>query len=80
MLLSLNVPVAVNCCVNPGPIDGLAGVTAIDCSTAAVTVSTVDPVTAPNAALIVLVPAATAVANPLLVIVATNGIPDAHVT
>ena len=28
---SLNVPVAVNCCVAPLEIDGFAGVTAIDC-------------------------------------------------
>jgi hypothetical protein len=45
-----------------------------------VTVSTVDPVTPPNVALIVLVPVATAVANPLLLIVAVNGVPDAQVT
>ena len=30
MLLSLYVPVAVNCLVRPFAIDGLAGVTAID--------------------------------------------------
>ncbi len=59
MLLSLNVPVAVNCWVSPFAIEGLAGVTAIDCSAAAVTVNTVDPVTAPRVALIVLVPGAT---------------------
>ena len=80
MLLSLNVPVAVNCCVRPFASDGFAGVTAIDCSTAAVTVSVVEPVTPPNIALIVLIPGATAVANPPLVIVATDGVPDAQVT
>src|ERR1051326_1546921 len=37
VLLSLKVPVAVNCCVNPFAIEGLAGVTAIDVNTAAVT-------------------------------------------
>jgi hypothetical protein len=31
--LSLNVPVAVNCCVAPLVIEGFAGVTAIDTST-----------------------------------------------
>ena len=56
VLLSLYVPVAVNCCVAPLLIDGFAGVTAIDCSVAAVTVSTVEPLTAPSVALIVLVP------------------------
>src|SRR6202012_1386763 len=35
VLLSLNVPVAVNCCVAPFAIDGDAGVTAIDRSVAA---------------------------------------------
>ena len=39
VLLSLYVPVAVNCCVVPFAIDGFAGVTAIDCSVAAVTVN-----------------------------------------
>jgi hypothetical protein len=29
---SLKLPVAVNCCVLPGPIDGFGGVTAIDTS------------------------------------------------
>ena len=65
VLLSLNVPVAVNCCVAPLAIDGFAGVTAIDCSVAAVTVSTVEPLTAPNVALIVLVPPPAPVARPV---------------
>jgi hypothetical protein len=33
--LSLYVPVAVNCCVAPAAMEGVAGVTAIDCSVAA---------------------------------------------
>ena len=70
----------MNCCVAPLAIDGFAGVTAIDCSAAAVTVSTVEPVTAPSVALIVLVPAATPVASPPAVIVATAVVADAHVT
>ena len=66
VLLSLYVPVAVNCCVGPLAIDGFAGVTAIDCSVAAVTVSTVEPTSlAPDVALIVLVPTATPVARPV---------------
>jgi hypothetical protein len=32
VLLSLYVPVAVNCCVSPLAADGFAGVTVIDCS------------------------------------------------
>jgi hypothetical protein len=49
--LSLYVPVAVNCCVAPEAIEGVAGVTAIDCSAAAgLTVSV--------AALLVMLPSA----------------------
>jgi hypothetical protein len=50
VLPSLYVPVAVNCCVAPGVIAGLAGVTAIDDKTAAVTVSVVDPAIVPELA------------------------------
>ena len=42
--LSESVPVAVNCSVSPLATLGSAGVTAIDCRTGAVTVSTVEPV------------------------------------
>jgi len=84
--LSEKVPVAVNCCVVPLAIEGLAGVTAIDTSVADVTVKIVEPMTPPETALvaaaltpadpaivasILLVPAATALANPPAVIVAT---------
>ena len=62
--LSEKVPVAVNCSVSPLGTLGLAGVTAIDCRTAAVTVSTVEPVMPPSVALIVDVPVATPVARP----------------
>jgi len=58
------VPVAVNCCVVPGAMFALAGVTAIDTSVAAVTVRVADPDIAPDVAVIVVEPAATAVANP----------------
>ena len=48
---SLYFPVAVNCWVVPSGMEGLAGVTAIDDSTAAaVMVSVVKPVTEPEAA------------------------------
>ena len=67
--LSENVPVAVNCFVVPLAIERFAGVTAIDISVADVTVSKVDPLTLPDAAMIVLVPAALAVAIPLGAIV-----------
>jgi hypothetical protein len=80
VLLSLYVPVAVNCCVAPLVIDGFVGVTAIDCNVAAVTVNTVDPTTDPNVALIELVPTPTPVARPPVVMVAVAVVPDAHVT
>jgi hypothetical protein len=77
---SLNVPVAVNCCVVPLAIDGFAGVTAIDCSVAAVTVRTVEPLIAPDVALIVEVPTPAPVARPAVLMVAVAVVPDDHVT
>jgi hypothetical protein len=61
-------------------MDGFAGVTAIDCSVAAVTVSIAEPTTDPEVALIVLLPVPAPVAKPPAVIVATPGVADAHVT
>jgi hypothetical protein len=78
--LSEKVPVAVNWSVVPTGILGLAGVTAIDCKTAAVTVRTVEPLIPPSVALILEVPVATAVARPPLVMVATDVVADAQVT
>ena len=78
--LSENVPVAVNCFVVPLAIEGFAGVTAIDTSVGAVTVRVVVPLRAPEAALIVLVPAATPVANPPALIVATLVVCEVQVT
>ena len=49
----------MNCWVAPAAIDGLAGVTAMLCRVAEVTVSTVEPLTTPSVALMVDVPAAT---------------------
>ena len=46
---SLYFPVAVNCWVVPLEMEGSAGVTAIEDSTAAITVRVVDPATEPNA-------------------------------
>jgi methylglyoxal synthase len=77
---SLNVPVAVNCCVAPLVIEGFAGVTAIDCNVAAVTVRTVEPLIAPDVALIVDVPTPAPVARPAALIVAVVVVPDDHVT
>src|ERR1700676_3175103 len=76
---SLNVPVAVNCCVPPFVTEGFAGVTAMDTSVAAVTVSVVLPVMLLEAAWIVVVPAPTAVAKPAALIVATVTAEELHV-
>ena len=70
----------MNCCVAPLVMLGFAGVTAIDCRVAAVTVSTVEPTTDPDVALMVLVPAPAPVASLPAVMVAVPGVPDAHVT
>jgi hypothetical protein len=51
-------------------IDGFAGVTAIDCNVAAVTVRVVEPFMAPEVALIVEVPTPAPVAKPAAVMVA----------
>jgi hypothetical protein len=77
---SLKVPVAVNCWVAPLVIEGFAGVTAIDCSVAAVMVRTVEPLIAPDVALIVEVPTPAPVASPDALIVAVVVVPDDHVT
>jgi hypothetical protein len=84
VLLSVNVPIAVNCCVNPLAMLGLVGVTAIDASAAAVTVKVVEPEIVPNAAVISEEPVVAVVARPLLpaalLIVATDVVADIHVT
>jgi hypothetical protein len=84
VVASLYVPVATNCCCVPLAIVGVAGVTAIDTSVAAVTVSVVLPLTAPLVAETTVVPSATALVRPFdpaaLEIVAVAGVADAHVT
>jgi hypothetical protein len=52
----LYVPVAVNCLLLPAATDADAGVTAIDVSTAAVTVSVAEPLIVPDVAVIVADP------------------------
>jgi hypothetical protein len=76
---SLKVPVAVNCCVPPFGTDGFAGVTAMDTSVAAVTVSVVLPVMPLEAAWMVVDPVPTAVARPAVLIVATVTAEELHV-
>ena len=57
----------MNCCGNPFATEGVFGVTAIDTKVAGNTVMDVFPLTGPNvAAIVILLPAATAVASPWL--------------
>ena len=73
---------AVNCWVFDGLIDGLEGVTAMDCRVAAVTVrAPLGLTTLPSVAVICEVPAVTPVARPVLVpMVATALLEEAQVT
>jgi hypothetical protein len=71
VLPSVNIPVAVNVCVVPSGIVGIAGVTAIETSTAGVTVSVVEPLIVPMVALTVVLPTATVAATPCEFTVAT---------
>jgi len=79
VLPSLYVPVAVNCCVLPTAIEAFAGVTAIDTSTGAITVSVVEPVILLIVALMLEAPVVTPLARPPAVIVATPGADELHV-
>jgi hypothetical protein len=63
-------PVAVNCAVPPEEIDWLVAVMVIEDRFAVVTVAVVEPVTPSNVPLIVAVPAATPVTNPVELTVA----------
>ncbi len=72
VLPSLYVPVAVNCWVEPAPIEAVPGVTAMELNTAAVTVNVADPLIVPDVAVIVAVPCAMLVASPPLLTVATE--------
>lgn len=65
VVLSLNVPVAVNCLVVPGAVLAGFGVTASETKVAAVTVSCALPLTEPEVAVMLLVPVPTAAAMPL---------------
>jgi hypothetical protein len=80
--LSLYVAVAVNCCVAPTPMLGVAGVTAMLANVfmGAVTVSTAVPLTLLRVAVILLAPAATPVASPAELMVAAAVLELVHVT
>jgi hypothetical protein len=73
-------PEAANCLVLPAGTLGLAGVTDTEDRVAGVTVRFVFPEILPEVAVMVAVPAATAVARPLLFTVATDVLDDLQVT
>ena len=66
-------------CFVPAAVDGFTGVTSMVTSVAGVTVSVVDPDMPPDVAVIVVEPAATEIANPILLIVATAGMAELQV-
>jgi hypothetical protein len=80
VLVSLKVPVAVNCFVVPTAMLEFAGVTAIETNVALLTLSEAVPVTEPETALIVADPGPTDVARPEALTVAVPGSDDVHVT
>ena len=80
VLLSLYVPVAVNCWVLPTNKDGLTGLTVRLFKTAGVTVRIVELWTEPEDAVIVVRPAAKPVARPPVLIVATDGVEQTQLT
>ena len=78
VVLSENFAVAVNWCVAPKAMLGFTGVTAID--VIVTTLRVVKPEMLPEEAEIIVVPVVTAVANPVLSIVATVAVSDFQVT
>jgi hypothetical protein len=64
VLPSLNVPVAVNCCVTLSGRVGIAGVTEIETSVAAVTVTFAEALIEPEVAVTPVLPIATLLAFP----------------
>lgn len=69
----------MNCCVDPSPTLGVGGVTAIDDTVFAVTVSAAVPLIPLTVAVIVVDPAATPVASPPVVMVAVAVLDEIHV-
>ncbi len=76
---SENVPVAVKGTVTATPTVGLVGESAIETRLAEVTVSCAVPVTEALEAVIVLLPAASPVATPVLAILPVVGLDEVHV-
>jgi len=81
---SENMPVAINCCVDPVVREEARGVMAIVINVAGVTVKRVDPDLFPKVAVIVVDPVATGVDNPFdpaaLLMAATDDANEAQVT
>ena len=77
---SANVPVAASCCVPCGDMPGLAGVMEMEDRVTGVTVRGVLPQIPPKPAVMVVVPAAMAVARPLLFTVATDVLDELQAT
>jgi hypothetical protein len=77
---SLIEPVAVNCCLVPSGIDGLAGATVMETTVAAVIVRSVEPAIEPEVAVILAEPIAAAVAMPDALIVARLAEDELHET
>jgi hypothetical protein len=72
VLLSLKVPVALNCLVVPTDMLEFAGLTAMETRVAAVTVREAVPLTPPDVAVMVAVPVPVLLANPVESIFATD--------
>src|SRR5690242_12738394 len=72
VLLSLKVPMAVNCFVVPTAMLEFAGVTAIETRVAEVTVRVAVPLIPPDVAVMVEVPGPVLLANPVASMVATG--------
>ena len=71
---------AVNCCVLPRGIEGIAGVTAIDTRFAGVTEISANPVIAPEAAVTLTLPIDTAETTPCPFTVATAEFAELQLT
>lgn len=80
VLPSSKFPTAVNCCCVPAAIVTFVGVKVMVCRCAGTTVITEESVNVPTVAVMVVVPAASVVASPLLSIVAALAFEDVHVT
>jgi hypothetical protein len=78
VLPSLKVPVAVNCCVAFFVTVGFPGVTERDFNVALITVKEVEPLTAPDEAVMLVLPAALAVASPPALMFATPRFCELH--